>query len=39
MKKAKRLAEIDAAVDKFTPVTPDHPFYVDFKNLRGDFQE
>ena len=39
MKKAKRLSEIDAAVDKFTPVTPDHPFYTDFKNLRGDFQE
>jgi hypothetical protein len=39
MKKAHRLAEIDAAVNKFTPVTPDHPFYVDFKDLRGDFQE
>ncbi len=31
--------EIDAAVDRFSPVTPDHPFYVDFKDLRGDFQE
>lgn len=39
MKKATRLAEIDAAVEKFTPVSPDHPFYVNFKNLRGDFQE
>ncbi len=39
MQKATKLNEIDAAVDKFTPVTPDHPFYVDFKNLRGDFQE
>lgn len=39
MKKAIRLAEIDAAVNKFMPVTPDHPFYVDFKDLRGDFQE
>lgn len=39
MKKATRLAEIDSAVNKFTPVTPDHPFYVDFKDLRGDFQE
>jgi len=39
MKKATRLAEIDAAVNKFMPVTPDHPFYVDFKDLRGDFQE
>lgn len=39
MNKATRLAEIDAAVNKFMPVTPDHPFYVDFKDLRGDFQE
>jgi len=39
MRKATRLAEIDAAVNKFMPVTPDHPFYVDFKDLRGDFQE
>jgi aspartate/methionine/tyrosine aminotransferase len=39
MKKAIRLAEIDAAVNKFMPVTPEHPFYVDFKDLRGDFQE
>jgi hypothetical protein len=39
MQKANKLNEIDAAVHKFTPVTPDHPFFVDFKNLRGDFQE
>jgi len=39
MKKAFKMDEIDAAVDKFNPVTPDHPFYTDFKNLRGDFQE
>jgi len=39
MKIATRLSEIDAAVDKFTPVTPDHPFYTNFKNLRGDFHE
>lgn len=39
MQKAHRLEEIDAAVDKFSPITPDHPFYVDFKDLRGDFQE
>jgi hypothetical protein len=39
MKKAIRLAEIDAAVNKFMPVTPEHSFYVDFKDLRGDFQE
>jgi hypothetical protein len=39
MKKANRLNEIDAAVNKFQPVTPDHPFYVNFDNVRGDFQE
>ncbi|MFZ4526234.1 MAG: hypothetical protein ACOYOE_12015 [Chlorobium sp.] len=39
MRQATKLIEIDAAVDRFSPVTPDHPFYVDFKDLRGDFQE
>ncbi|MCX6217015.1 hypothetical protein [Spirosoma sp.] len=39
MKKATRMDEIDAAVNKFEPVTPNDEFYVDFKNLRGDFQE
>ncbi|MFK7971059.1 MAG: hypothetical protein AB8F95_11860 [Bacteroidia bacterium] len=39
MQKALSIREIDAAVDKFSPVTPSHPYYVDFKNLRGDFQE
>ncbi len=39
MKKAFSLEEIDAAVNKFMPVTPSHPFYVNFDNLRGDFQE
>lgn len=39
MKKAFRMDEIDSAVNKFQPVTPDHPFYVNFENLRGDFQE
>jgi hypothetical protein len=39
MKKATQLNGIDAAVDRFTPVTPDHEFYVDFDNLRGTFQE
>ncbi len=34
-----RLEEIDQAVNKFQPVTPDHAFYVDFKDLRGEFQE
>jgi len=39
MKKAFKLDEIDAAVNKFHPVTPDHEFYVNFENVRGDFQE
>jgi hypothetical protein len=39
MKKAFKLDDIDAAVDRFEPVTPDHLFYVNFENLRGDFQE
>lgn len=39
MRKAHTLSEIDAAVNKFQPVTPDHPFYVNFDNVRGDFQE
>lgn len=34
-----RLSDIDAAVNRFEPVMPDHPFYVNFENLRGDFQE
>jgi hypothetical protein len=39
MKQAQHMDEIDAAVNKFEPVTPDHPFYTDFKNLRGEFTE
>ena len=39
MRKANRMEEIDAAVNKFEPVTPDHEFYVNFENLRGNFQE
>lgn len=39
MQKAHRLSEIDSAVNKFQPVTPDHPFYVNFDHVRGDFQE
>uniref|UniRef100_Q3AS88 Uncharacterized protein n=1 Tax=Chlorobium chlorochromatii (strain CaD3) TaxID=340177 RepID=Q3AS88_CHLCH len=39
MQKASTLYEIDAAVDRYTPVSADSPFYVDFKNLRGFFQE
>jgi hypothetical protein len=39
MQKATQLNNIDAAVNKFMPVTPEHEFYVNFDNLRGDFQE
>lgn len=39
MKKAFKIEEIDAAVNKFEPVTPDHDFYVSFENVRGDYQE
>ena len=39
MRQALKLNEINAAIDKFTPVKPGHPFYVDFTNLRGEFQE
>ena len=39
MKKAFKLDEIDAAVNKFQPVTPQHEFYTNFENVRGDFQE
>jgi hypothetical protein len=39
MEKAMSLDSIDAAVNRFEPVQPDHPFYVNFENLRGDFQE
>ncbi|HMQ48135.1 MAG TPA: hypothetical protein PKA70_11785 [Saprospiraceae bacterium] len=39
MYKALQMDEIDAAVNKFEPVKPDHPFYTNFENLRGDFKE
>ncbi|MCU0427137.1 MAG: hypothetical protein MUF71_16085 [Candidatus Kapabacteria bacterium] len=39
MQKADTLEKIDAAVNKFQPIPPNHPFYVNFENLRGDFQE
>jgi hypothetical protein len=39
MQKATVIEDIDAAVNKFEPVTPDHEFYVNFENLRGPFQE
>lgn len=38
MEKALKLESIDAAVNKFQPVTPDHPFYVNFDDVRGDFK-
>ncbi|QKZ15052.1 hypothetical protein [Spirosoma sp. KUDC1026] len=38
MQKANQLDEIDAAVNKFEPVTPEDAFYVNFEHLRGDFQ-
>lgn len=39
MQKANKLNEIDAAVNRFMSVAPGHPFFVDFNNLRGNFQE
>lgn len=39
MQKATRLEDIDAAVNKFQPVTPEHPFYVNLDHVRGDFQQ
>ena len=40
MKKAFKLEDIPQVVDaRFMPVVPGHPFYVDFENLRDDFQE
>ncbi len=37
MQKATHLSEIAGALNKFEPVPPDHPFYVDFSGLRGSF--
>lgn len=39
MRKAHRLDEIDAALNKFQPVTPEHDFFVPLNDLRGDFKE
>lgn len=39
MRKAQRLDEIDAALNKFQPVTPKHDFFVELNDLRGDFKE
>jgi hypothetical protein len=38
-RKATQLDEIDQAVKFNEPVGPDHPFYTDFSNVRGDFNE
>ncbi len=38
-KKAERLAEINQAVNFDEPVGPDHPFFTDFSDVRGDFEE
>jgi Cdc6-like AAA superfamily ATPase len=33
------LEDIDSVVNRFEAVTPDSPFYVNFEDLRGNFQE
>ncbi len=38
-KKAKSLVEIDNAVRLNEPITPDHEFYTDFSDVRGDFED
>lgn len=38
-KKAKTLAEVDNAVRFDVPITPDHEFYTDFSDVRGDFED
>jgi hypothetical protein len=38
-KKATKLAEVDNAVRLDVPITPDHPFYTDFSDVRGDFED
>jgi hypothetical protein len=38
-KKAFHLREIDQAVRFNEPIAPDHPFYTDFSQVRGDFRE
>ncbi len=39
MKKAMTLDEIDQAVPFNIPITPDHPFFINFAGLRGDFED
>jgi hypothetical protein len=38
-KKATTLAEVDNAVRFDVPLTPDHEFYTDFSDVRGDFED
>jgi hypothetical protein len=38
-KKAEKLEEIDQAVRFNDPISPDHEFYTNFSDLRGDFEE
>lgn len=38
-KKAYALEEIDQAVQFNEPIGPNHPFFTNFSNLRGDFEE
>lgn len=33
------LSEVDNAVRFDVPITPDHPFYTDFSDVRGDFED
>ena len=38
-KKAHRLEEVDNAVRMDVPIDAQHPFYTDFSDVRGDFEE
>jgi hypothetical protein len=38
-KKAMTLIEVDNAVRLDVPITPDHEFYTDFSDVRGDFED
>lgn len=37
--KARSLAEVDNAVRFDVPIRPDHEFYTDFSDVRGDFED
>ena len=39
MKQATTLEEVDSAVQFDVPVGPDHAFFTDFSQVRGDFEE